>query len=302
MTVGSGAPAGASGIGPWLGADPRFAGYWQAGGRHIPLGRPVILGVLNLTPDSFSDGGEFTTVDAALRRAETLLTQGADILDVGGESTRPGAASVPEGEERRRVVPFLEAVARRFDVPLSVDTRKASVARAALDAGAIIVNDVSGLAADPAMAPLLAERGAGVVLMHMRGEPATMQQLATYRDVAGEVAAELGTAVDRAIAVGIPRDAIVVDPGIGFAKTAEQNFVLLRELGRIVTLGYPVLVGPSRKSFIGRILGLPPRERVEGTIAACVLAHAAGARLFRVHDVGAARRALTVSHWVLTHP
>lgn len=296
------ARVGSGGLGGPRGTEALPPGCWRACGREIPLDRPVVIGILNLTPDSFSDGGELATLDAALRRAEAMVEDGAAVLDVGGESTRPGAQPVPEEEERRRVLPFLEAAARRFPVPLSIDTRKAAVARAALDAGAVIVNDTSALAADPAMAAVVAERGAGVVLMHMRGEPATMQGLATYADVAGEVAEELARAVARALAAGIRRDAIVVDPGIGFAKTPEQNLTLLRELGRIVALGYPVLVGPSRKSFIGAVLGLPPKERVEGTIAACVLALAAGARLFRVHDVRAVRRALTVSHAILTQP
>lgn len=302
MAAGPSGPAGAAGIGSPPGADPRFSARWRVAGRNMALDRPVVMGILNLTPDSFSDGGQLLTVDAALRRAEAMIAEGVDILDVGGESTRPGASPVPEPEERRRVLPFLEAAARRFDVPLSIDTRKAAVARAALDAGAAIVNETSALGADPAMAALVAERGAGVVLMHMRGEPATMQALATYTDVAGEVARELAAAVDRALAAGIRPGAIVVDPGIGFAKTAEQNLVLLRELGRIVALGYPVLVGPSRKSFIGHVLGLPPAERLEGTIAACVLALIAGARLFRVHDVAPVRRALSVGDAILRQP
>lgn len=297
-----GGPADTPGIGSPPRADPRFSARWRVADREISLERPILMGILNLTPDSFSDGGQLPTVDAALARAETLIGAGAEILDVGGESTRPGAQPVSPAEERRRVLPFLEAASRRLTVPFSIDTRRAAVARAALDAGAVIVNDVSALQADPAMAVLVAERRAGVVLMHMRGEPATMQQLATYTDTTGEVAAELGVALQRASSAGIAREAIVLDPGIGFAKTAEQSLTLLRELARIVALGYPVLVGPSRKSFLGKLLGTPPDQRVEGTIAACVLAFAAGACIFRVHDVEAVRRALTVSQAILSEP
>lgn len=305
--------AGFEGIGAPAALDPPFsvgspeAGSrgppaWRVRDRLLPLDRPLVMGVLNLTPDSFSDGGELGSVDRALRRAERLVEEGADLLDAGGESTRPGAGEVPAAEEARRVIPFLEAAVRRFDVPLSVDTRKAAVARAALDAGVQVVNDVTGLAGDPGMAPLVAGSGAGVVLMHMRGEPDTMMERTDYGDLVADVARELGEAVVRARHAGIDPDRIVLDPGIGFAKTGAQNLLLLRHLDRLAALGHPVMVGPSRKRFLGEILGLPPRERVEGTVAACVLAYARGARIFRVHDVRPVRRALTVARAIEAAP
>ncbi len=253
------------------------------------------MGILNLTPDSFSDGGEVDGVDAALRRAERLIAEGAALLDVGGESTRPGAVSVPATEEIRRVVPVVEALRREFPVPISVDTRKAATGRAALQAGASIVNDVSGLAFDPALAGEVARSGAGVVLMHMRGTPETMEGEREYADLVGEVTAELAAAVGRALDAGADPAAIVVDPGIGFAKGHQQSLTLLGSVDRIRELGYPVLVGPSRKRFLGEILDLPPRERGVGTAAACVMAYLGGARLFRVHDVRPTVEALRVA-------
>lgn len=261
----------------------------------MALDRPVLMGIVNLTPDSFSDGGRFPDLSAALDHARGLVEAGAHILDVGGESTRPGALEVPEEEERARILPFLRE-ASEFGVPLSVDTRKASVARAALDAGAVVVNDVSGLAFDPEMAPLVAEAGAGAVLMHMRGDPATMTGLARYDAVGREVARELEAAVSRARAAGIPDDALVVDPGLGFAKTPEQTLALLGDLSPVVDLGFPVLVGPSRKRFIASVADVPPQERIPGTVAACVMAYLGGARIFRVHDVAPVAQALAVTH------
>jgi len=261
----------------------------------MALDRPVLMGIVNLTPDSFSDGGRFPDLSAALDHARGLVEAGAHILDVGGESTRPGALEVPEEEERARILPFLRE-ASEFGVPLSVDTRKASVARAALDAGAVVVNDVSGLAFDPEMAPLVAEAGAGAVLMHMRGDPATMTGLARYDAVGREVARELEVAVSRARAAGIPDDALVVDPGLGFAKTPEQTLALLGDLSPVVDLGFPVLVGPSRKRFIASVADVPPQERIPGTVAACVMAYLGGARIFRVHDVAPVAQALAVTH------
>jgi dihydropteroate synthase len=253
------------------------------------------MGILNLTPDSFSDGGLHLDPDRALERAEAMVADGAAIIDLGGESTRPGAQTVPAEEELRRILPFLRRAGARLDVPLSVDTRKADVARAALDAGARVVNDVSGLAFDPAMARTVAAAGAGVVLMHMRGTPADMTERATYREVAGDVAHELRGAIERAREAGIRDDAVVLDPGIGFAKTAEHSLALLGDLGPIRALGFPVLVGPSRKSFLGRLLDAPPEGRLAGTLAACVAAYVEGARIFRVHDVAPVRQALIVA-------
>ncbi|MDX1567625.1 MAG: dihydropteroate synthase [Longimicrobiales bacterium] len=267
---------------------------WELGDRSLDADRPRVMGILNLTPDSFSDGGALPTLDRALERAEALVSAGADILDVGGESTRPGAGEIPVDEETDRILPFIREAADRFEVPVSVDTRKAEVARRAAEVGATIVNDVSGLTHDPEMAPFVAEAGIGVVLMHMRGTPETMQYRAEYRDVTGEVVEELLERVEVARDAGIQDSRIVLDPGIGFAKTADQSLTVLRDVHRIVELGFPVLVGPSRKSFLGAVLGVPAENRLEGTLAACASAYAGGARIFRVHDVGPAVRLLRV--------
>jgi len=269
--------------------------FWTLRRGPLSLERPVVMGIVNLTPDSFSDGGRFGDVDEALDEAERMVEAGAGLIDVGGESTRPGADRVPADEELRRILPFIERSSERLSVPISVDTRKAVVAREALGAGAEIVNDVSGLAYDPAMGEVVAGAGAGVVLMHMRGDPATMKGLAEYHDVPGEVAAELAAAVERARAAGIDEDTIVLDPGIGFAKAAPHSFAVLAHLGALATLGFPLLVGPSRKSFLGRVIDGGPTERTVGTVAACVAAYFGGARIFRVHDVGPVTQALAVT-------
>jgi len=268
---------------------------WSLAHAALSLDQPVLVGVVNVTPDSFSDGGKFSTLEQAVAHAERLAADGAGLLDVGGESTRPGAGFVPEAEECRRVVPVIAELVRRRLPPVSVDTRKAAVARAALDAGAVAVNDVSGLAFDPQLPGVVAERGAGLVVMHMRGTPETMDGLARYGDVAAEVAQELGAAIARAEAAGVAAERIVVDPGFGFAKTPEQNFRVLDELATIVGLGYPVLVGPSRKRFLGAATGQPVADRDRATAVACALAWERGARLFRVHDVALAREALRVA-------
>jgi len=255
----------------------------------------TVMGVLNVTPDSFSDGGEWFDGTAAIAHGRELVAEGAGILDVGGESTRPGAAPVDEAEELRRVVPVIEALADAH-AQLSVDTTKVAVARAALDAGASYINDVSALRAEPAMAQLVAERGCDCCLMHMRGEPRTMQEDPRYDDVVDDVKAFLSERTEVAIAAGIAPAHIHVDPGIGFGKTVEHNLELLRRLDEIVALGFPVVVGTSRKSFLGKISGRDdPRQRLYGTIASNVLALAAGARVFRVHDVAAVRDALAVA-------
>jgi dihydropteroate synthase len=268
---------------------------WSIGGGTIALDAPVLVGILNVTSDSFSDGGQFTEIDAALRHADQLKSDGCQLIDVGGESTRPGAGLVPVTEETARVVPVVRALVDRGLGPVSVDTRKADVARAALEAGAAVVNDVSGLAFDPALGGVVARAGVGLVLMHMRGTPDTMDGLARYGEVAVEVAAELGAAVERAIDAGVNPERIVVDPGFGFAKTAEQNFRLLDELATVVALGYPVLVGPSRKRFLGAATGRPVADRDRASAVACALAWERGARLFRVHDAAPAREALAVA-------
>lgn len=268
----------------------------QIGARLFDGPGPFVMGIVNATPDSFSDGGLFLDAGAAIAQALLLADEGADLVDVGGESTRPGAAPVPDDEELGRVVPVIAALrARGFPLPISIDTRKAAVARAALDAGADLVNDVSGLA-DPSLARVVAEAGAPIVLMHSRGTPEDMQRRAVYGDVVQEVAAELEQALDRAAAAGIPRERTILDPGLGFAKTAEHNLVLLARLGELRALGRPILVGPSRKSFIGRIAGsAAPGDRLPGTLAAVTAAVVAGAELVRVHDVAAARQAALVA-------
>ena len=253
------------------------------------------MGILNVTPDSFSDGGRLSSVDAAVEHGARLAADGARLLDVGGESTRPGAAPVSADEEIGRVIPVIEKLVKRGIGAVSVDTRKAAVARAALDAGAVVINDVSGLSFDPGLASLAAETNAGVILMHMRGTPATMDSLAEYQDVAAEVAAELAATAARAESAGIARERIVLDPGFGFAKTAEHNFRLLDELATIVGVGYAVAVGLSRKRFLGAATGRPVEDRDRATAVACALAWERGARLFRVHDVALTREALSLA-------
>ncbi|MGE5407531.1 MAG: dihydropteroate synthase [Syntrophothermus sp.] len=257
-----------------------------------------LMGVVNVTPDSFSDGGLYLDPDAAIAHGRRLADDGAEILDVGGESTRPGAEPVAEAEELARVVPVVAGLAGG-GARISVDTSKAAVAAAALEAGAEIVNDVTALRGDPEMAALCAERGATVVLMHMAGNPRTMQLEPRYDDVVDEVGAFLAARLEAALAAGISEARVWVDPGIGFGKTAEHNFELLRRLGELRRLGRPIVVGTSRKSFIGAVDGSPPDERLGGTIASSVLAAAAGAEILRVHDVAEASQALAVARAVL---
>ena len=274
---------------------------WQLRERAIVLDRPFVLGILNVTHDSFSDGGSFVSPDAAAAHVERLLAEGANGIDVGGESTRPGAAPVDAAAEIRRVAPVVERLRRAHpDTLLSVDTVKAEVARAALDAGADVVNDVSGFRLDPRMGQIVAAARAGAILMHSRG---TVAEMATYvhasygADVTAEVGDELQEAVDRAVAAGVAREALVVDPGIGFGKRSEHSLRVLGELSRLVErLGRPLLVGVSRKRFVGEITGEPvPAARAAGSVGAAVAALAAGARLFRVHDVQLHRQALDVA-------
>jgi dihydropteroate synthase len=249
------------------------------------------MGIVNATPDSFSDGGRFLDPDAAVARALRLAEEGADLVDLGGESTRPGAPAVPAEEEIRRVAPVIERLrARGFPLPISVDTWKGAVARAALAAGADLVNDVTGLS-DPDLGRAVAAARAPVVLMHMRGTPADMQSRAVYADVAAEVSAELRAALARADAAGIDRERVILDPGIGFAKTPEQSVELLARIGELRALGRPLLVGPSRKSFIGKLTGAPVEDRLPGTLAAVAACVLAGVELLRVHDVAPCRQA-----------
>jgi dihydropteroate synthase len=276
---------------------------WPTARGSFSLDQPVLVGILNVTPDSFSDGGRFTGTDAALAHAGELVRGGATMIDVGGESTRPGrTVEVPASEELSRVLPVIEALVREYpSIFISVDTVKSDVARAALDAGAAVVNDVSALRLDPAMAETVARAGAGVVLMHSRG---SILEVSSYAhadyagDVVGGVLIELRGALDRAAAGGIGPDATVIDPGFGFSKTVEQNTVLFDQLAALEALGRPILVGPSRKRFLGSITGLPLEERDRATALACALAYERGARLFRVHDVAAAREALSLARAV----
>lgn len=288
-----------TGIGSTSGAGPRSA-IWRTARGDLSLSRPRIMGILNVTPDSFWDGGRHHGVAEALRQAERMVADGADLVDVGGESTRPGAEPVPAHTERTRVTPVVEAVSREWpELPISVDTVKSEVARAALDVGAAVVNDVSGLRLDPALGPLCAEREAGLVLMHSRGSVGRMASYenATYgEDAVVEVLTELEAGLERARAAGVTDRAVVLDPGLGFSKRTAHSAAVIRELDRLHSLGRPILLGPSRKRFIGELSGgVPPEERLPGTLAACVVGLLAGARLFRVHDVAPARHALAVA-------
>ncbi len=258
------------------------------------------MGIVNVTPDSFSDGGLYLEAESAIAHGRELAAQGADILDVGGESTRPGAEAVSAEAELERVAPVVEALAGdRGGPPISVDTSKAAVAAAALDAGAAIVNDVTALRADPELAGLCAERGCAVVLMHMLGDPRTMQDDPRYGDVVDEVRAFLAERTEAAVAAGIDEERIWLDPGIGFGKTVDHNLELLRRLGELTELGRPIVVGSSRKRFLGAVTGRGVGERLGGTIASNVLALAAGADVFRVHDVAEARQALDAATAIL---
>ncbi len=255
-------------------------------------GRTLVMGVINMTPDSFSDGGSIAGAEAGLRHAVTLIGEGADILDVGGESSRPGAKPVPVKEELRRVIPLIRLIARETDVPVSVDTAKSEVARQAVDAGAEIVNDITALRGDRRMARVTAEARVPVILMHMRGTPRTMQKgKLTYRSLLGEILRFLSDRIEQASSAGVSRDRIVVDPGIGFGKSVQDNLRLLRHLGEFSALGRPVCVGVSRKHFTGEITGVgKPQERLEGTAAAVTAAILNGADIVRVHDVAVMKR------------
>ncbi len=279
---------------------------WRHARGTLPLVRPLVMGIVNVTPDSFSDGGKFQDPARAIDHGLALAAEGADVLDVGGESTRPGADEVDLATELARVIPVVSHLARTATVPISVDTRKPAVAAAALDQGAAIVNDVGGLS-DPAMVALLARTGAGAVAMHLRGEPRTMQADPTYRDLLYEVTHALRGAAQRATEAGIPADSIALDPGIGFGKTLDHNLELLARTRELASLGHPLLVGPSRKSFIRGVLADPdlgypsgefdaPEARTWGTAATVAWVVAEGASIVRVHDVGAMRQAALVAH------
>lgn len=275
-----------------------------ANGRTLPIGeRTLIMGILNVTPDSFSDGSQFFSIEKALVHAEQMIAEGADIIDVGGESTRPGAVVVSPEEELERVVPVIKELAKRTSVPISVDTTKAVVARAALDAGAAIVNDISALRFDFHIADAVAEAGAGLVLMHSRGTPVTMHRLPPVADVIEEVTSSLTTSIRMAERRGVKRESIVIDPGIGFGKSQEQNLELIAKLDQIVVTfpDFPVLVGTSRKSFIGRTLAdqegspAPVENRLHGTLATITAAVLKGAHIVRTHDVKATKETILVA-------
>ena len=275
----------------------------------MPIGqRTLIMGILNVTPDSFSDGGQFFTLDNAVAYAEQMISEGADIIDVGGESTRPGGEPVSVEEEITRVVPVIEALAKRTDTPISVDTTKSEVARAALDAGAAIVNDISALRFDFYVADAVARAGAGLVLMHSRGTPATMHRLPPVADIMEEVTHSLRASINMAERRGVKRESIVIDPGIGFGKSQEQNLELIAKLDQLIAAfpDYPLLIGTSRKSFIGRILAdesgtpAPASDRLHGTIATITAAILHGAHIVRVHDVKAAAETIRTAESIRT--
>ncbi|MBN3032473.1 MAG: dihydropteroate synthase [Candidatus Saganbacteria bacterium] len=291
-----GLPALAAEIAAALAAYDRAPAPLKVGPLTLDFGlRTYIMGILNVTPDSFSDGGRYLAPAAALARAEELSEAGADIIDIGGESTRPGAAPLPAAEELERVIPVIKALARRRGLALSIDTRKAAVARRALEAGAHLVNDVSGLRFDKKMAGVLAQDRVPVCLMHMKGTPKTMQKKPVYNDLLGEIITGLSESIAIANNAGILLEKIIVDPGFGFGKTAAHNLEIAARLRELKVLGRPILLGPSRKSTIGRVLSLPPEERVEGTAACVALAISGGANLVRVHDVRAISRVVRMT-------
>ncbi len=268
-------------------------------GKSLSLDETVLMGVLNVTPDSFSDGGLWLDPEAAIPHAIDMVSEGAGIVDVGGESTRPGAEPVPEEEELRRVLPVVETLASQLSVPISIDTRKPAVAEAALEAGASIVNDTAGEEFDPAMDEVVARAGAALVIMHSRGTPATMRTLTDYDDVVAQTTSFLTDRAQQAADAGVDTSSIALDPGIGFAKSPDQSLRLLAGLGELVGTGWPVVVGTSRKSFIGTTLGVPEDERLEGTAATVAWSVVQGAQVVRVHDVQAMARVVRMTEAIL---
>jgi len=278
----------------------RTATILEVRGRRFELGsRTWLMGIINATPDSFADGGLYLQEEQAVEHGLRLVAEGADIIDVGGESSRPGADPVTEEEERRRVVPVIKKLRKRSDVLISVDTMKAAVARGALAAGADIINDISAFSTDPEMISAVKESGASVVIMHMKGTPKTMQADPKYENVTTEIRSFLAQKLKQAEMAGIPPERIIIDPGIGFGKNVEHNLTLLREQDEFLVFGRPLLLGISRKSFIGAILGLPTGERLEGTIAAAVISVIRGAHILRVHDVEKVKRAVRLTEAAL---
>lgn len=272
------------------------------GPLRFDLGRPLVMGILNVTPDSFSDGGLFYEVDKAIEHGIQMVEEGAEILDIGGESTRPGSASVSVDDETSRVIPVIQGLAKKVDVPISIDTTKARVAEAALEAGAEIVNDVSNMRFDPQLPAVVAKHKAHVIIMHSRHTPATMQKAPHYDFLWDEIWTELNEGLQRLHEVGVPDSHIGIDPGIGFGKRLEDNYRILRELPALYGQGHPVLVGASRKSFLGAILDLPAPQRVEGSLATAAVSSWLGAHMIRVHDVGETWKMLQVMQAIQTPP
>ena len=275
---------------------------WKTSKRIIDLGQPVIMGILNLTPDSFSDGGRYAALEAAVSRAEGMVNEGAEIIDIGGESTRPGSSRIEATVEIDRTAPIIEAIAARIDVPISIDTSKSTVAEAAIAAGAEIINDISGLRFDERIAELSARHKAGLVLMHSRGDFETMHSQPPVDDIFSDVETDFRRALAAAIRHGVEHDRIVLDVGIGFGKTVEQNLELIARLGKIGSAfsGYPLLIGASRKSFIGKLLGgALPEDRLSGSLAAAVVSVSRGARIVRTHDVKETVDAIKVANAIL---
>lgn len=263
---------------------------WKTSRREISLDVPLVMGILNVTPDSFSDGGRYADINAALKRADEMIAEGADVIDIGGESTRPGSKRVSADEEISRVVPVIEAISKRLDVPVSIDTSKSAVANAAVDAGAEIINDISGLRFDEAIAEVAARHKTGLVLMHSRGEFETMHSQPPVEDIITEVEKDLRRSISAAAAAGVAGEQIALDIGLGFGKTLDQNLKLIAQLDRLVKEfpGFPILVGASRKSFLGKLLGKDdPKERLSGSLASAAIAVWNGAKILRVHDVAA---------------
>lgn len=259
-----------------------------------PGKRPLIMGILNVTPDSFSDGGKYIVSEKAIEYALAMVDEGADIIDIGGESTRPGAIATSAAEEIGRVQPVLESLLPKINVPISIDTRKSQVAEMACKAGATIINDISGLRSDDKIAAIATKYRTHLVLMHMLGTPDTMQVGIQYDDLMGDISAFLSNAADLAIKAGVEKEKIILDPGIGFGKTVDHNFTIIKKLDLLTKLGYPILIGVSRKSFIGKSLDLPVDKRLEGSLAAAIYAALKGAAIIRVHDVLATVRALKI--------
>ncbi len=279
---------------------PDTVNIWNFVNHSIDCSRPIIMGIINTTPDSFSDGGQFLEPDVAIEQAVRMVDEGVDILDIGGESTRPGSDAVPVDEELNRVIPVIEGIRDAgIAIPISIDTRRLEVAEPAVESGAVIVNDVSGLRDSPYMADFIAEKNLGIVIMHMLGRPRSMQVSPGYEDVINEIGQFFGDQIDFAESRGIPHENIALDPGIGFGKHLEHNLTILRDCSEWLKYHRPLVIGPSRKRFIGEILDNDVTDRLNGTIGACVASMLYGGRIFRVHDVRPVREALEVAYRIM---